>query len=148
MTLTIELKPDLEARLRAEAAKEGIDAGAFVVRTLEQRLQRKSRRRLPSHLSPEESALLQKINQGLPEATWQEYQDLIVKRRAETLTPEEHLRLIELSDRIEAAHVERITHVAELAQLRHMPLETLMRHLGIKPRKVEDAPSHRCIVNQ
>ncbi len=136
MTLTIDLNPELEAQLQAEAAKEGIDAGAFVVRTLEERLQRISRRRLPSHLSTEESALLQKIIQGLPETIWQEYQDLIAKRRAETLTPEEHVRLIELSDLIEAAHVKRITHVAELAQLRNMSLETLMRQLGIKPQKI------------
>ena len=80
--------------------------------------------------------MLQKINQGLPEATWQEYQFLIAKRRAESLTPEEHTRLIALSDTIEEAHVERMTLLAELARRRQTPLKMLMGQLGIKPRKV------------
>src|SRR5579871_1707169 len=129
MTLTIDLTPELEAQLREEAAKTGINPSAFVVRALEERLQRKSRPRVPSSLSPEEADLLQKINQGLPEATWQEYHDLIDKRRAETLTPEEHGRLIALSDTIEAAHVERMGHLAELARRRQVPLKTLMSQL-------------------
>src|SRR5579859_6088347 len=136
MTLTIHLKPELEAQLQEEAAKSGIDASTYIVRALQERLQRKSHKPLPSHLSPEESALLKKINQGLPEAMWQEYQDLIAKRRAETLTPEEHARLIALSATIEEAHTERMAHVAELARRRQIPLKTLMRQLGIKPRKV------------
>jgi hypothetical protein len=132
----LTLNPELEAQVRQEAAKTGIDASAFVVRTLQERLQHRNLQRLPLHLSPEESSLLQKINQGLPEEMWQNYHDLIAKRRAETLTPEEHARLIALSDRIEAAHAERLAHVAELARLRQVPLKTLMSQLGIKPRKV------------
>jgi hypothetical protein len=91
---------------------------------------------MPSHLSQEEVSLLQKINQGLPEATWQEYQELIAKRRAETLTPAEHARLIALSDSISEAHTERMVHVAELARLRQISLKALMKQLGIQPRKV------------
>jgi hypothetical protein len=89
-----------------------------------------------SRLSQQESALLQKINQGLPEAVWREYDSLIAKRRAETLTREEHTRLIAISDGIEEAHAERMSHVAELAQWRHVPLRELMDQLGIEPRKV------------
>jgi hypothetical protein len=136
MTLTIDLKPELEAQVWEEAANQGIDAGAFVVHVLEEQLQRKSRQQVPSHLSPEEAALLRKINQGLPEVTWQEYHDLVAKRRAESLTPEEHVRLIALSDAIEEAHAERMAHLAELAQQRQVPLKTLVQQLGIKPRKV------------
>jgi len=144
MTLTIDLKPELEAQLREEAAKTGLDASAFVVRALEERLQRRSPQPLvPSHLSSEESALLEKINQGLPEEIWQEYDHLIASRRAETLTPEEHARLIALSDRIEEVHEERMAHVAELARRRHVPLKTLMGQLGIKPRRSANAPSRR-----
>ena len=136
MTLTIDLTPELEAQLREEAANKGIDASTFVMRALEERLNGTSRQRVPVRLSQEESALLLKINQGLPEALWQEYHDLVAKRRSETLTPEDHIRLIALSDSIEEAHTERITHVAELAQRRGVPLKTLMKQLGIKPRKV------------
>ena len=136
MTLTIDLKPELEAQLREASAKTGIDTSAFVVHALKEQLRRKSRQPVPPHLSHEEAVLLQKINQGLPEVIWQEYHDLIAKRRAETLTLEEHAQLIALSNSIEEAHVERITHVAELAQRRHIPLKTHMGQLGIKPRKV------------
>lgn len=136
MTLTIDLTPELEAQLRAEAASKGVDASTFVVRALEKQLQRKSNQRVPSTLSQEESALLQQINQGLPETVWQEYHDLVAKRRSEILTPEEHTRLIALSDSIEEAHAVRMAHVAELARWRQVPLKTLMGQLGLKPRKV------------
>jgi hypothetical protein len=134
--VTFTLPAELEKAVTEEAAKTGIDAGTFVVRTLEERLRHNTPQRMPSHLYQEEAFLLQRINQVLSEATWQEYHHLIAKRRAETLMQEEHERLIALSDGIEAAHTERIAHVAELAQLRQTPLKTLMAQLGIKPRKV------------
>jgi len=135
MTLVIDLKPELEAKVREEAAKTGVDTGTFVVHALEERFQQ-SVQRLPSHLSPEESALLKQINQGLPETIWQEYHDLVARRRAETLTSEEQARLIALSDNIEQAHADRVALVAELAGRWHVSLKTLMGQLGIKPRKV------------
>lgn len=79
-----------------------------------------------------ESDLLRKINQGLPEHVWQRYNELIAKRRAETLTAEEQTELIEISDSIEQANAERMAHLAELARLRHAPLENVMRELGIR----------------
>src|SRR5579871_1190732 len=83
MTLTIDLEPELEAQLQEAAAKTGLDASAFVVRALEEQLQQRSPLSVvPSHLSQEESTLLQKINRGLPEEVWQEYHDLIARRRA------------------------------------------------------------------
>ena len=136
MTLIIDLTPELEAQLREEAADRGIDASTFVVRALEERLHRKTRQRVPFQLSQEETVLIQKINRALPEAIWQEYHDLVARRRAETLTLEEHTRLIALSDSIEETHAERMAQLAELAQRRHMSLKTLMRELGVKPRKV------------
>lgn len=136
MPLTIDMKPELEARLKDEAAKSGIDANTYVVHALEERLQHRNRQHTPSRLSHDEAALLQQINQGLPESVWHEYTDLITKRRAETLTSEEHTRLISLSDRIEEEHVERLTHVAELARLQNVPFTSLIKQLGIKPREV------------
>jgi predicted transcriptional regulator len=136
MTLTIDLKPELEAQLREEAAKMGSDPNAFVVQALEERLQRKGRQPAATHLSQEESALLQKINQGLPEATWQEYYELVDKRRAESLTQEDQARLIALSDGISEDHAERMANMAELARLRNISLKTLMRQLKVRPRKI------------
>lgn len=136
MNLTIDLQPELAARLRDEAAKIGSDANTLIVQTLEERLYRTDRQPTPSHLPQEEADLVGKINLGLPEATWQEYHDLITKRRAETLTAEEHTRLIALSDRIDDLHANRLVSVAELARLRRVSLQDLMKQLDIKPRKV------------
>jgi hypothetical protein len=136
MTVTIVLKPELEALLQTEAAKTGIDAGTFVIGAIEERLHRSGSKRVPPHLSREEADLLGRINRGLPEAVWQEYHALVQKRRAETLTAREHARLIALTDRIEEAHTARLTDAADLARLRGVPLKTLLRQLGLKPRAV------------
>lgn len=133
MSLTIDLPPELEARLREEAAREGVDAGTFIRNTLEERVRQGcSATEPPSHLPQQEAALLQKINEGLPPEKWQRYRELVAKRRAETLQPDEHASLIELSDQIEAANARRIAHLIELARLRQTSLEALMEQLGIK----------------
>ena len=136
MTLTIDLKPELEAQLQEESVKKDCDANTLVVEALEALFQLKNHDRTLKSLSHEESVLLQKINHGLPETVWQEYHDMIAKRRAETLTPADQVRLITLSDSISEAHAERLAHAAELARLRQMPLETLMKQLEISPREV------------
>ncbi len=87
---------------------------------------------LPPHLPETEADLLQKINQGLSPELWQRYHDLIDKRRAETLTPNEQADLIALSDQIEEANAQRIGWLIELARLRQTTLEVLMEQLGIR----------------
>lgn len=135
MSLMLEIEPELEARVREEAAKVGMDPDAFVLNTLEERLRRGPKRKEapPAHLSGVEAQLLQKINTGLPEEMWREYHHLVARRRSETLTPEEHARLIAISDEIETAHVQRIQLLEELARLRNISLEALMKQLGIEP---------------
>lgn len=91
-----------------------------------------AQRQMP-HLSEKEATLLRKINQGIPLSLWQPYRTLIAKREAESLTPTEHAELIRLSDQIEKLHAERVGYLAELAQLRNIPLSDLMDDLGIHP---------------
>lgn len=131
MLLTIHITPELEAQLRDEAAKEGLDANAYIVHTLEERL-RPSQNRRPPHLPEAEAHLLQQINQGLPQEMWQHYHELLDKRHAEILTPDEQTALIALSDQIEDANAHRIEHLVELARLRQTSLGTLMQQLGIE----------------
>jgi hypothetical protein len=129
MSVTIELHPTLEARLRHTAAKLGVDAGTYIAAALEGLL---GDDRGPSlHLSAKESELVQQINLGISPETWQRYHDLVEKRRNETLSSEEHRSLIELSDEIEKANARRMGYVAELAKLRHAPLDAVMQQLGI-----------------
>ena len=142
MTITIDLKPEVEKRLRKEAARSGLPADTFARRVLEERFdpsmaptwmarQVLQRTQYLERLSKRESELLQLINQGLPPAIWQEYHELVAQRRAEALTPETHGRLIELSDEIEKANARRVGYLFELAQMRGVSLEEVMKQLGI-----------------
>lgn len=92
----------------------------------------RARRRSPS-LSRKETELLQKINQGLPGEIQQRLNLLTKKRRAETLTPEEHQELLGLVDEVEQMDAKRVEYLAELAQLRNTSLRLLMNQLGIRP---------------
>ena len=93
----------------------------------------RAERRAP-HLSEQETELLLKINIPLPEPTWKRYAELYTKLRANVLTELEDEELLQLIDIMEVDNAERIGHLAELANLRGMPLETLMKSLGIGPR--------------
>src|SRR5688572_26202769 len=118
MPVTVELSQELEARLRREAARHGIDPNAYVARTLEQHLRRAEQyggNGAGSHLGPEgthlparEAELLQQINTGLPPDVWAEYRRLLARRGDGTLTPAEQQSLVALSDRIEEANASRL----------------------------------------
>ncbi|RIK38806.1 MAG: hypothetical protein DCC55_20035 [Chloroflexi bacterium] len=76
---------------------------------------------------------MQQINQGLPPAVRQRYQELNSRLEAEVLTPEEHQELLGLIDQIEQADAIRLKQLIELAQLRGMSLDELMQQLNISP---------------
>ena len=141
-TLLLEISPELEQQLRAEAARKGLEPGHYVLTLLQQQLQPAQAGENPSvnlpisSLPPTEADLLQQINFGLSAEEWELYYALIAKRQAETLTDEEHARLIEISDQIEIANARRIAALIQLAALRGTSLETEMRNLGI------EAPDH------
>jgi hypothetical protein len=134
MPLTIELDPKLEAVIREQAARAGLEPDTFIREALEERVRQGESPggTPPALLSPAEADLLQKINQGLPPEVWERYHQLVAERRAETLTPSEHTELIRLSDQIELANVRRLEHLVELARLRQVSLDALMDQLGIK----------------
>jgi len=58
------MTPDLESRLRDEAGRAGLNESQFVLATLEERLKKS---KPGSILSAEETSLLSKINEGLPQ---------------------------------------------------------------------------------
>jgi hypothetical protein len=131
MTITLKITPDLEEALRETAAREGLAPDRYVLNLLREQLKRNQR--MPPHLPREEAELLQKINQGLPEATWERYRALKLKRDDETLTPEEHAELIALTDAIEGWNVQRLEIVSQLAKLRGVQLPEMMKELGLIP---------------
>ena len=87
--------------------------------------------RTTSSLMQRESELLLKINQGIPLDIQKDYNDLIAKRDAETLTNHEYKELLNLTQQIEKQQAQRIEHLAELASLKGISLNTLMENLGI-----------------
>ena len=131
MTMTIDMPPELETQLRNEAAKEGMAPDRFVLDTLKEKLHQNQTAQSIPHLSNAESELMQRINEGLPAETWEQYHDLVAKRRAETLTSEQHRTLISLSNQIEEDYAQRLGFVLELARLHGTSLEAQMKALGI-----------------
>lgn len=129
MNLTIDISPDLESRLQAEAAKRGIDPGQYVESALRERLH--STNSNAPCLSADESRLIEEINRGLSEDQWQRYNQLIEKRRAEELSDEEKKEVAAMAEQVEVLNVRRMQCLAELARLRDTTLPELMEQLGI-----------------
>ncbi len=97
---------------------------------LQQVVTLRARRKAPV-IPEEEAILLEQINQSIPTDLRAEYELLRKKREAETLTESEHTTLIQLSKHIENLGAQRLEALAKLAQLRQVPLLTLMETLGI-----------------
>jgi hypothetical protein len=135
MTITIEINPEIESQLQYAAALAGVAPETYIVGLLQQNLRRATvRHKTDRSLPRQEAELLQKINRSLSQIQWERYDQLVGKRQAETLTPEELDELMALSDQIEAANVRRIKYLAELARLRNTTVSALIVELGIKPR--------------
>ena len=84
-------------------------------------------------LSPQETALLLKINQAIPANLQKSYDTLYRKWRRGAASEAEQQKLHRLNQQIEAANAERFSRLAELAQLRQKPLRVLLDELGIRP---------------
>jgi hypothetical protein len=89
-------------------------------------------RRKAEHLSVSESALLIRINQGLPPELLRRVAALRAKRDDESLSDTEYEELTQLTDRTEELHAERMAALVELAKLRGVSLPALMDQLGIR----------------
>lgn len=86
------------------------------------------------HLTPRETELLKKINQGLPPAILQPLRELREKMEAETISEAEHAELLHLIDNMEMFNAERLTWLVELAQLRNQTVPELIDTLGLSPQ--------------
>ena len=128
--------PNLQAQepennlLDAVEQLSSVELEAFVQQVLALRA-----KRLAPSLSSRETELLLAINQTLPEADQSQYAVLVEKRQDETLTEEEQEELVELSDRIELLHAERMAALVTLSQLRQTSLVKLMEEFGIPDHK-------------
>jgi hypothetical protein len=88
--------------------------------------------RVAPHLTADESALLARINQGLPADERARLRALVEKRDDETITEAEWQELAALTDRLELLHADRLAALVELAKLRGITLDEVMSQLGIQ----------------
>ena len=134
MSLTINLPTTVEQKFRKEAATNGLSLDNYLLRLLQQAAKTSQKQ---SNSKPySESELLKKVNLDISEAEWISYRHLIGLMRAENLTSQEHERLIELGNKIEIANAERVKYLFELAELRGISVEILMKNLGIGPIEI------------
>lgn len=90
--------------------------------------------RVTAYVDQSETELLLRINEGLPAESQNRFEELVVKREAESISPEELAELINLMERIELRDGERLEALAALARSRRISLLELMTNLGIVPR--------------
>ncbi|MBI5650791.1 MAG: STAS/SEC14 domain-containing protein [Chloroflexi bacterium] len=124
----VEAQVPTDKLLKAVGQLSQTDLEQFVFQVIALRAQRQA-----SSLPHAESELLLKINEGVPPDIQTRYNELISKRQAETLTPDEYEELLGLTQQVEKLEVRRVEDLAELARLRGTSLTTLMQNLGIRP---------------
>lgn len=127
-TIQIEAQLSQEQLLEAVEQMSESEFEAFLSKLFALRAQHDA-----SRLSPAESELLLKINQGVPADLQRRFDELISKRQASSLTQEEYEELLRLTDQVEKLDAERAERLAELARLRQTSLTDLMQQLGIRP---------------
>jgi hypothetical protein len=125
---TVQVQAELspEDLLRAVAQLDPPELDQFVSRVVALRAQRQA-----PGLTASESRLLLTINQGLPADLQQRYADLVARRRAGRLTPSDHQELLGLTGQVERLEAERAQALVELARLRQVPLDALLKELGL-----------------
>jgi hypothetical protein len=112
-TIKVEVQLSSEELLKAVAQLSQPDLEQFVSQVLLLQAQRKV-----TTLPQAEAQLLLKINQYLPSYTQKHYAELIAKRQAETITPDEHSELLHLTEEMEKLQAQRMEYLAELGRLR------------------------------
>ncbi len=127
-TIPIEAQVSTEQLLRAVERLPPQELEAFVAQVLALHAGREA-----PHLSQPETGLLLQINRGIAPDLQRRFDELVAKRRAEAITPDELQELIQITDHIEQHDAERLAALVELAHFRRMTLADLMDALGIKP---------------
>ena len=125
-TIAIEAQVSPEQLLHAVERLPSQELATFVAQVVALRAQREA-----PHLGQQETSLLLRINQGVPADTRRRFDELVARRHAETITPDELHKLIQITDQIEQRDAERLAALLELAQRRGTTLDALMDTLGI-----------------
>jgi uncharacterized protein YnzC (UPF0291/DUF896 family) len=89
-------------------------------------------RRKSPNLSKEETALLKKINEGIPAEALERYNLLKTRQKGVGLTEAEQKELNDTIDFIEMKEAEFLGNLINLARLRKISVQKLRKQLGIK----------------
>ncbi|HEU5103822.1 MAG TPA: hypothetical protein VFU22_32620 [Roseiflexaceae bacterium] len=125
---TIPIEVSTEQLIRAVERLPQQELETFVAQIVALRAQRTA-----PHLGQEETALLLRINSGISPDLQRRFNELVAKRKTETITPAELTELIEITDAIEQRDAQRLAALIELAQFRQTSVPMLMDALGIRP---------------
>jgi len=126
-TLRVESLVSSDELLNAVGQLNLPELERFTAQVIALQAQRKA-----SALPHSEAELLLKINQGLPAELRERYNELIEKRRAETLSSKEHSELLHLTRDVEKLEAQRAGHLTQLAKIRKTTLSDLMKILGLR----------------
>lgn len=129
----LRIMPAPSAKPNAQSLLSQLDSLSFA--SLEKLMPRIAALRAKKHplvMSKREMWLKKKVEGGLPAAEWAGYCGLVEKRDAKGLTSKEQQRLLALSDALEQHRVEWLAWAVELARLRRMTLDGLLRSLNIR----------------
>jgi hypothetical protein len=127
-TINIEADVPIDVLVKAVEQLRGAELRQFTAQVLAL-----NAKRMAPSVTQEEAALLLRINNPLPANVQRRFDELIVKRDAETLDDEEYAELLRLTQQVEAFDVARLEALAKLASLRGVILSELMRQLEIRP---------------
>jgi hypothetical protein len=125
-TIQLEAHLSTDDLLRAADQLPPAELEQFVAKLLTIRAHRQA-----PCLGRTETELLQRINHSLSETLRSRYAELIDKRNARTLTPEEYTELLRLTDETEAAQADRVRAIVELAAMRKTSFDAILQELGI-----------------
>ncbi len=129
MSILIQINPSLETRLREKAAVKGLALNQFISQFLEHTFPNIAP--VQPSVSEREATLLQQINLDISSEKWELYLNLKEKRAQSNLSETEREQFLALVEEIELANARRITVLAELAQIRNVPIRILMEQLGL-----------------
>jgi hypothetical protein len=126
-TINIQAEVSVDVLVKAVEQLQGAELRQFTAQVLAL-----NAKRMAPSVTQEEAALLRQINTPPPADVQRRFDELIVKRDAETLDNEEYAELLQLTRQVEAFDVARLEALAKLAALRGVTLHELMRQLEIR----------------
>ena len=130
MSVSVTLPNDLEQFLQAYAYSIGVPVETLLARTI---IEQWDAVRYNLGLPSRESELLLRLQDLFPPEQTHEYKILCGKSDTGTLSDSERERFLAVLEQRDVQNAERLQIVAELANLRSIPLREMMATLGIRP---------------